>query len=256
MGEDTFRVGESPVPYGTKSNGGWISLHRKLVDNWLWTQAKVKSKLEAWIDMLLAVRWKEEPEKVLFGFKLIECRRGQSLKSYATWGKRWGWTVGRVRRFFTLLQNEGMIELENVVKTARITIVNYDKYNPPRQQNDTHSTRIRHAFGTHSATEEEREQGEQGKEGEYMGDFASSLQPTASESAGILCELWVTLKSKGCNRKMREHLGAVAKAGIDLEIVRTVMAKARSDITPWGLEAAILDAAAAAVPKDYGEGWR
>ncbi len=44
---------------------GWISMHRKMQEHWLWDEKRTFSNLEAWIDILLTVNHTEK--KVLIG---------------------------------------------------------------------------------------------------------------------------------------------------------------------------------------------
>lgn len=120
------------IPVG--DNHGWIMLHRKIQDHWLWRDAK---KLKWWLDIILEVNHAEA--KVLMGFELIDCKRGQSLNSLSTWSKRWRVDVSTVRNFFDLLKADGMIETENVRKTTRLTVCNYDNYNPRRHTKQSQS---------------------------------------------------------------------------------------------------------------------
>lgn len=105
---------------------GWIKLHRKIQSHWLFTEKRVFSKYEAWIDILVNVN--SDSTKMLIGSTVIECARGQSLLSLDGWGKRWNWNKSAVRRFFCLLESEGMIKTENILKTTRLTVCNYDDF--------------------------------------------------------------------------------------------------------------------------------
>jgi hypothetical protein len=127
------------------TNLGFIALHRKIRDHWIW---KDPEKFQWWVDILMECN--HTNQKVLFGYETLECNRGQSLNSLDTWAKRWRVDTGRVRRFFELLENEKMIRRENVKKTTRLTICNYDTYNRPRQSNDTQtdSEQISNEFRT------------------------------------------------------------------------------------------------------------
>jgi hypothetical protein len=127
-------------PESGKSNLGYIALHRKIRNHWLWEDAE---KLKWWIEILMECNHTDK--RVLFGGQLLECRRGQSLNSLLTWAKMWRVDVGKVRRFFDLLEKEQMITIENVVKTTRLTVCNYDTYNKGRHANDTQMNSLRHA---------------------------------------------------------------------------------------------------------------
>lgn len=85
--------------------------------------------------MLLLVNHK--PGKVLIGSSLIDCGRGQSLMSLASWAERWRTEKMTVKRFFLLLEKEGMITRESLRITTRITICNYARYQPWCYANDT-----------------------------------------------------------------------------------------------------------------------
>lgn len=115
-----------------KPVSGFVSLYRSIQNHWLWQDAE---KLKWWIDILLEVNY--APQKVLIGGQLIVCKRGQSLKSLGTWAQRWKTNQSAVRRFFILLQNDSMIELENVSKTTRLTVCKYECYQINRIDNES-----------------------------------------------------------------------------------------------------------------------
>jgi len=117
-------------PNQTKSskNNGFILLHRRIRDHWIW---KDSTKLLWWIDILMECN--HEGKTVNLGFQLIDCERGQTINSLLTWSKRWGVDTSTVRRFFKLCENDNMIVTENLQKTTRLTVCNYDSYNDPKQ---------------------------------------------------------------------------------------------------------------------------
>jgi hypothetical protein len=114
---------------------GWISIHRKIQDHWIYEKKRPRTKYEAWIDILLEVNHKTQ--KVLIGNDLISCRKGQSLKSLNTWAKQWKWNKSKVRRFFTLLQKDNMIVSEGVQNTTRLSVINYEPYQNERNESET-----------------------------------------------------------------------------------------------------------------------
>jgi hypothetical protein len=107
---------------------GFIKVFRSLKKHWLW---KDKVRLVRWITILMEVNHTDR--KVLIKGTLMECKRGQSLNSLETWSKEFGCSIQQVRTFFKLLQSEGMITCENVGKTTRLTVCNYDVYNKNQQ---------------------------------------------------------------------------------------------------------------------------
>jgi hypothetical protein len=126
---------------------GFIALYRKFENNFLWTEKRVFSKAEAWIDLLLEVNHKKETDVIING-TVFKCYRGQSLRSLKTWGERWNWDKSKVKRFFKLLKNQSMIEIKDERKTTRLTICNYDHYQDWRHTGDTLATRSRHTGDT------------------------------------------------------------------------------------------------------------
>lgn len=102
---------------------GWIKLHRKIIDHWIY---KDSLKFHWWIDILLMVN--HEDNKVNIGFELFECKRGQSIMSLKNWADRWNVNKDTARNFLKLLEKDGMIIHENLSKTTRLTVCNYEDY--------------------------------------------------------------------------------------------------------------------------------
>ena len=123
--------------YFKKMSNGWIKIHRKIQDHWIW---KNEIYLKAWISILLNVNHKDN--NVPVHGELIECKRGQSVMSLKSWAKFFGpkWTVQKVRTFFKLLENDTMINTEGLRKTTRITVCNYDNYQKAKHTNNTQTT--------------------------------------------------------------------------------------------------------------------
>ena len=88
---------------------GWVKLYRKTKDHWLWGSER---RLKWWLDILLTVNYTDS--KVLIRGSLIDCKRGQSIRSLETWAKDWGVSKKTVKDFFLLLQKDNMIEYESV----------------------------------------------------------------------------------------------------------------------------------------------
>lgn len=125
---------------------GWISLHRELQGHWLWQEKRGFSKLEAWLDILLTVNHSDQ--KVMIKNTLYEVKRGESIKCLDTWGKRWNWNKSKVRRFFMLLEKDGMIRTKNETKTTRLTVCKYDSYQQNGNENETQMKQSRNADET------------------------------------------------------------------------------------------------------------
>ena len=113
---------------------GWIKLHRKSYDNFLYKSNKPHTRREAWEDILLNVNYIDSFS--LIGNTKFECKRGQSIMSLESWGSIFNWDKSKVKRFFDLLVSERMLCHENVFKTTRITVCNYDDYQGDRNPNE------------------------------------------------------------------------------------------------------------------------
>lgn len=105
---------------------GWIKLHRGMLTHWLYDEYRPLTRREAWENIIMWANFKAD--KALIHGQLIDCDRGQLLYSIETYSKKFVWSVGQVKSFFKLLENDGMIKLEGLKYTTRLTICNYDKY--------------------------------------------------------------------------------------------------------------------------------
>ena len=113
---------------------GWISKHRKVLENPIVKMAKVKSPYEAWDILLFKVNHKER--KVVIGNEIIKVNRGETITSLQKLQKEFGWGSTRTRSFLKLLQADGMITYERNTKYTKILVNNYEKY----QNNNTQVT--------------------------------------------------------------------------------------------------------------------
>ena len=122
---------------------GYLALYRKIQDHPFYKEARIFSKYEAWIDILMEVQHSTEPKDVIIGMTCHICNYGESLKSVKTWSKRWGWTESKTRRYFILLENMNQIRTKSDGKTTRLSVINYSVYDPKRRDADEMPTRCR-----------------------------------------------------------------------------------------------------------------
>lgn len=118
---------------------GFVYIHRKILDHWVFDNKHEYSKFEAWLDILLNVNQKKSAPIIIAGERFV-AERGQSLFSLETWGNRWKWDKSKVRRFFEKLVSDGMVVINNEKKTTRLTVCNYDTYQAKRHGSDTAAT--------------------------------------------------------------------------------------------------------------------
>jgi len=122
---------------------GFIFLHRQIKDHWIWNDP---IKLKWWLDILFYVNF--ENKKVNIGNQIFECNRGQSIMSLQNWAIRWNATKGKARSFLELLQKDNMITLENLTKTTRLTVCNYELYQSAAHADETLTKRKQNADET------------------------------------------------------------------------------------------------------------
>jgi hypothetical protein len=131
---------------------GWIKIHRQIKEHWLWSSDR---RLRWWIDILLTVNHADA--KILVKGKLIECKRGQSVRSLETWAKDWNVTKKTVKDFFELLQKDSMLVYESIQISTRITVCNYDNYQDKVNAKETKGKRKVNAEETDTAPKQEGE---------------------------------------------------------------------------------------------------
>ncbi len=107
-------------------NNGWIQLHRKIRDFWVWNSDKKFNKLQAFIDILLKAN--HEKRTISFNGSPKNINRGQFYTSIEKLAAEWNWDRKTVRKFLKDLKNTNTIDFKTDKCGTTISIVNYDKY--------------------------------------------------------------------------------------------------------------------------------
>lgn len=106
---------------------GWIKINRNIVNHWLWDNEKY---LKRWVTILLYVN--HAPTKFNVGYELNICQPGSSYRSLAEWSRLFKTDKNHTKKFFELLQNDGMILCEILGKGNQrkhlLSVVNWNKY--------------------------------------------------------------------------------------------------------------------------------
>ena len=105
---------------------GWISLHRKILDNPILSNSRVYSRMEAFIFLLLRANHSER--NVPIGVVLYNVKKGQMITSQMKLCKQFKWVNTKLRNYLKLLENDGMIEVKTETNLTRLTILNYESY--------------------------------------------------------------------------------------------------------------------------------
>ena len=131
------------------SSNGWIKLHRKLTDSWIW---KDPEKLRAWIDILLMVN--HEDKKIEFNGRMVMVERGSRFTSIEKLAARWGWNRKRVMRFLGQLESADMVTTKRTPSGTTIKVRNYGKYQGfETSRGTTKGTTDGTAYGTTGGTQ-------------------------------------------------------------------------------------------------------
>jgi hypothetical protein len=129
---------------------GWISLHRKILDNPILSRGRTYSRFEAFVYMLLKANHKDN--KVVIGNQLINIKTGSFLTSQKQLMKEFNWGISRLRSFLKLLQDDDMIEVKSNAISTMITINNYKELQQLQTDSKLQSKRNQTASKTQSKT--------------------------------------------------------------------------------------------------------
>lgn len=145
---------------------GWICLHRKICENWIWSK-KPFSEGQAFVDLLLMANYKEK--KFRLGDEVIKADIGTIVTSKIKLSERWGWSKTKVTSFLKALESDKMITTISDHRKTTISIVNYGAYqdfqtekNPLKIHSETTEIPVKdlprtteEPFENHSETTEE-----------------------------------------------------------------------------------------------------
>lgn len=109
-----------------KDDKGWILVHRKILDCFIWTEPEPFDRRSAWLDLLLLAN--HEDAKMFFDGKPVTVKRGQRLTSIKALAERWGWSRHKVSDFLNILEAEHMLGQVRDSRKTLISIENYDVY--------------------------------------------------------------------------------------------------------------------------------
>lgn len=105
---------------------GYIYLHRKLQNNFLWDSKEKFDKRSAWIDMIFSANHADK--EIMFDSQVMIIRRGQFLTSQSKLAQKWGWNRKTVKKYLDTLQQAGMISYDTTERSTLITIQKYVIY--------------------------------------------------------------------------------------------------------------------------------
>ena len=193
---------------------GWIKLHRKITDHWIW---KNSNYVHAWITILFTVNY--EPKKTLIQGEIIECDRGQSLLSLQNWTELFGrnWTIQKTRTFFDLLKNDSMINTEGLRKTTRLTVCKYNDYQDQKQADNTPKTSTEQGDNKEITTTKESKESKEIKNIAEFYPFEEFWNDYGKKDGAKKCkEKWNRI-SKSDRKLIKEFLPKYIKSTPDIQ---------------------------------------
>ena len=129
---------------------GWISLHRKILENPILNRSRVYSNFEAWIWLLLKANHKDN--KFMLGSELVKVKKGSMITSQKKLCRQFRWGSTKLRNFLKVLQKDKMILLKTNTQATHISICNYESYQDSQISNKTQTTHEQHTNNTRTKT--------------------------------------------------------------------------------------------------------
>lgn len=156
------------------AQAGWIKIHRKITENWLYPNRRKFTNFEAWLHLLLSANYDES--KIFENGQLIPISRGQTLTSELKLSFEWMWSRSCVRNFLKNLQKDGMILLKTTSKYTLITICNYESYQDERTTERHQKNNRKTSKGHQKDTSEEGKEDKESKEGKEVAFIPPTLE--------------------------------------------------------------------------------
>lgn len=139
---------------------GFVPLSRKFFDSDLWSERRIFSRAEAWIDLIRTANFK--PGNVIVDGRCISLERGELVASLRYVSNRWSWPKSKVERFYAVLKDCRRIETRTETGITIVKLCNYKQFNiQPGQDWDTNGD-DRGTLSGHSR--DKTEQGNKGKD--------------------------------------------------------------------------------------------
>lgn len=107
-------------------DSGWIKVYRQLTENEIW-KIKPFSKGQAWIDLLVLTNHAPDLISAKNG-QIISVSRGECGWSALALAQRWGWSRGKVFRFFEYLSGMKMVQQKIIANHTILVICNYESF--------------------------------------------------------------------------------------------------------------------------------
>ena len=111
------------------AGNGYIVIPKLMFAKYMSSCDNHEGDIEAFLKLLMKVNY-SETEYTDYWCKKNLCKRGESLRSYRSWGDVFHWSTGRTYRFLQGLKSKGLIEIIPHDDTAalHIRVVDYERW--------------------------------------------------------------------------------------------------------------------------------
>ena len=186
---------------------GWISLHRKILDNPILTRSRTYSRFEAFVYMLLRANHKDN--KAVIGNQLIKVKKGSFITSQKKLMIEFNWGTSRLRSFLELLREDKMIEVKSNAISTHITINNYSELQGLQTDTKLKTKRKQTATKSEAKTDNNvNNDNNDNKEQEFINQvLAEGIKITPMVAPDIIddfCNYWTEKNMAG--KKMRYEM--------------------------------------------------
>jgi hypothetical protein len=106
---------------------GFLPLSRKFFESDLWSEPRIFSRAEAWIDLIRTANFK--PGTVIVDGRCISLQRGELVASLRYVSNRWRWPKSKAERFYALLKDCRRIETRTETGITVVKLCNYKQFN-------------------------------------------------------------------------------------------------------------------------------
>jgi hypothetical protein len=127
-------------------SNGFIPVKRSLFDHFLFTEKRVYSRFEAWLDLIQMASFTDDNKKIIAG-KFIELDRGEVVASLRYLMNRWSWSMSKVCDYLELLRSQQMVVVTKEFGVTKIRLVNFEKHNPFSEKDSKKDSKSRSPTG-------------------------------------------------------------------------------------------------------------
>ena len=112
---------------------GFFIVARNVFSHWIWTDDEPFCRRAAWIDLIGLANHSDT--KLMVRGNVIEAKRGEVNRSVRWLAKRWHWSRGKVERFLSALEADGMLSQKTSHGETVLTLCNYSEWQDSWRKN-------------------------------------------------------------------------------------------------------------------------